>query len=219
MELHHFDMKIIQNTDSITNYSLFDGQTWQLLKLLRNYVEGQKELKLYVKKQIKLLVSHIQEVEYSNNSTMSHFPFEINFKTGERQYTKEFSLSRGDLSVLILLYKADKAFGENQNEFVANTVGNIISKRTEIEPINQNPFIRNGTAGIAQCFSTLYNLSNKPFYKEAYEYWISETYRYKTLGFLESNHDDFLDNCEGTNLTLKTYETEGKVDCSRCKLF
>ena len=150
---------------------------------------------------------------------MSHFPFEINLKTGERQYTKEFSWSRGDLSVLILLYKADKTFGENQNKFITNTVGNIISKRTEIEPINQNPFIRNGTAGIANCFSTLYNLSNKSFYKEAYEYWISETHRYKTLGFLESNHNDFLDNYEGTNLTLKIYETGEKVDCSRCKLF
>ncbi len=208
-------MKILQNTDSTTNYSLPNGQTGQLLCLLENFVSEQKEVAFYIKNQIKLLVSRIQEVEYSNNSTLSHFPFEINSKTGEMQYTKEFSWSRGDLSVLILLYKADKTLGENQNEFVANTVGNIVSKRTEIEPINQNPFIRNGTAGIAHCFCTLYNLSNKPFYKEAYEYWISETYRYKKLGFSESNHDDLLENYEGVNLILKTYETGGKGDWSR----
>jgi lantibiotic biosynthesis protein len=198
-------------------YALPDGQTGQLLKLLESYVEGQKDLEIefYIKQQIKFLVSHIQEVEFSNHPTMSHFPFEINLKTGEKRYTNEFSWSRGDLSVLVLLYKADKAFGETHNQYVANTVGNIISRRTKIEEINQNPFIRNGTAGIAQCFYTLYNLSRKTFYKEAYQFWITETYRLLTLGYSGFSSDSLLDGMEGVSLVLETFENGGNADWSK----
>jgi lantibiotic biosynthesis protein len=213
MDFHHINTTIHQKNI----YALPDGQTGQLLKLLESYVEGQKDLEIefYIKQQIKFLISHIQEVEFSNHPTMSHFPFEINLKTGEKRYTNEFSWSRGDLSVLALLYKADKAFGETHNQYVANTVGNIIAKRTKIEEINQNPFIRNGTAGIAQCFYTLYNLSRKTFYKEAYQFWITETYRLLTLGYSEFSSDSLLDGMEGVSLVLETFENGGNADWSK----
>ena len=213
MDSHQINTEIHQ-----TNiYDLPDGQTGQLLKLLESYMDGQKDLEIefYIKQQIKFLVSHIQEVEFSNHPTMSHFPFEINLKTGERRYTDEFSWCRGDLSVLVLLYKADKAFGETHNQFVANTVGNIIAKRTKIEEINQNPFIRNGTAGIAQCFYTLYNLSRKTFYKEAYQSWITETYRLKALGYSRLLPDSLLDGMEGVNLVLDSYQYDKSMDWSK----
>lgn len=200
-------------------YYLPDGHTAKLFSLLKEYVNENEELGIIIKKEIKLLISQIQEVQFSNDVMASHFPVEIGIDTEVKYYTHEFSWSRGDLPILILLYKADEVFGENYYKFIANTVGKVVSTRRELLPINQNPFIRNGTAGIVHCFSTLYNLSNKPFYKEAYNYWISETYRYKKIGFLESNHNNFLDNYEGVNLILQTYETGEKVDCNRCKLF
>ena len=202
-----------------SKYYMPDGQTAKLFSLLKEYVNENEQLGVIIKKEIKLLIAQIQEVQFSNDVMASHFPVEIGIDTEVKHYTHEFSWSRGDLSILILLYKADKVFGESHYKFMANTVGKVVSTRRALLPINKNPFIRHGTAGIAQCFYTLYNLSNRLFYKEAYEYWISETYRYKKIGFLESNHNNFLDNYEGVNLILQTYETGGKVDCSRCKLF
>ena len=195
-------------------YHLPHGHTAKLFSLLEKCVNENEELGIIIKQEIKLLISQIQEVQFSNDDMASHFPVDIEVCTKIKHYTHEFSWSRGDLSILILLYKADEVFGENYYNFMADTVGKVVSTRRKLLPINQNPFIRNGTAGIAHCFSTLYNLSNKSFYKEAYDYWISETYRYKTLGFLESNHNDFLDNYEGVNLILKNYEKGEKGDCS-----
>ncbi len=178
---HHVDTEIHQNI----SYSLPDGRTGELLKLLKSYTEGQKdlEIEIYVRQQIKILIEHIQEVEYTLQPTMSHFPVELNPHTGEKHYTHEFSWTRGDLPILVLLYQADKAFGNDEYSFIANTVGSIVAKRTQIEPINQNPSFRHGTAGIAECFYALYHLTSKSFYFEAYQSWITETYRLQALGY------------------------------------
>jgi hypothetical protein len=207
---NHLDLKIHQNIC----YSLPDGQTRQLLQLLNNYVSGQKDIKIkfYIKQHIKLLSSYVQEVEHTNNLTLSHFPCEINMLTGEVKYTHEFSWTRGDLPILVLLYKADIAFNENNNSFIADTVGSIVAKRTKIEVINQNPFIRYGTAGIAQCFYTLYNLSKKKFYEDAYNFWIKETYRLKALVYPEVQENNFIDNIDGTNKVLATTLNENTED-------
>jgi Lanthionine synthetase C-like protein len=200
MDSHHVDKEIHQNI----SYSLPDGRIEELLNLLKSYTEGQKDLKIeiYVKQQIKLLIGHIQEVEYTLQPTMSHFPVELNPHTGEKNYTHEFSWSRGDLPILVLLYQADKAFRNDEYSFIAHTVGSIVAKRTQIEPINQNPYLRHGTAGIAQCFYTLYLLSSKSFYFEAYQSWIIETYRYLALGYSGFLSDDFLDSMEGVKMVL-----------------
>jgi hypothetical protein len=208
MDFHYFDTEIHQNI----SYSLPDGRTGVLLKLLRSYTEGQEDLEIYVKQQIKLLTEHIQEVEYTLQPSISHFPVELNPHTGEKQYTHEFSWTRGDLPILVLLYKADIAFNENNNSFIADTVGSIVAKRTKIEVINQNPFIRYGTAGIAQCFYTLYNLSKKKFYEDAYNFWIKETYRLKALVYPEVQENNFIDNIDGTNKVLATTLNENTED-------
>jgi hypothetical protein len=206
MDSHHVDMEIHQNVSSTNNYSLPDGRTGQLLKLLQNYVEGQKdtETEIYIRQQVGVLISHIQEVEYTNQPMMSHFPVEINPNSGEKQYTKEFCWSRGDLPVLVLLYKTDKTFGTNQYSFITNTIGSIIARRTQIEVMNQNPFIRYGTAGIAQCFWSLYQQSNKSFYKEAYNFWITETHKYLSLGYSETLPNTILDGMEGVKMVLNS---------------
>lgn len=199
----------------VLKYYLPDGQTAKLFSLLEEYVHGKEELGVIIKKEIQFLISQIQEVQFSNDVMASHFPIEIGIDTNVKHYTHEFSWSRGDLSILILLYKADKVFGESYYNFMADTVGKVVSTRRELLPINQNPFIRNGTAGIAQCFYTLYNLSNKPFYKDAYNYWISETKRLINLEKSPILSDDILDNLEGVNLVLRSYRKEITMEWSK----
>ena len=198
-------------------YYLPNGQTAKLFHLIEEYVDEKEneKLGLIIRQEIKRLISQIQEVQFSKNVMASHFPVEIGIDSKVKHYTHEFSWSRGDLPVLILIYKADKAFGENYYKFMANTVGKVVSTRRDLLPINQNPYLRNGTAGIAQCFYTLYQLSGKEFYEEAYEYWISETYR---LLALEKNlvlSEDMLDNLEGVNLVLKSYRKEISMEWSK----
>lgn len=192
-------------SDYIYQYYLPEGQTGFLLKKLENEYEikQNEEVKLSLKEQIKIITSSIQEVEFSYQPNQSHFPVEVNLKTGERIYTNEFSWSRGDLPILVLLYKADKVFGEVNNKFIADTVGQVISKRKRLEELNQNPFIRHGTAGIALCFFTLFELSGKKIYKNAYEYWIEKTALLCKREFKELNPDSFLDNYQGVSFILK----------------
>lgn len=204
MDSHHVDTEIHQNI----SYSLPDGRTAELLKLLKSYTEGQKDLdiEIYIKQHLKLLILNIKEVEYSNRPTASHFPFEIDIATGEKHYTDEFSWSRGDLVTLILLYKADKVFGETTHEFIANSIGAIVAQRRILLAVNDNPFIRTGTAGIALCFKILHRLSGKSFYREAESYWLSETQRQKEKNSIESSTNSLLDGYMGVNLVLSSME-------------
>jgi Lanthionine synthetase C-like protein len=217
MDFYYADTKIHQNISSIITYELPDGQTGQLLALLEDYVTKSRDsaIEVYVREQIKLLVSHIQDIEFSKYSTLSHFPSEIDISTGEKHYTQEFCWSRGDLPILVLLYKADKTFGTNQYSFIANTIGSIIARRTQIEVMNQNPFIRHGTAGIAQCFWSLHQQSNKSFYKEAYHFWITETHRYLSLGYSETLPNTILDGMEGVKMVLNSSDTNNNKDWTK----
>lgn len=195
-------------SDYIYQYYLPEGQTGFLLKKLEkeHEIKQDEEVKLSLKEQIKIITSSIQEVEFSYQPNQSHFPVEVNLKTGGRIYTSEFSWSRGDLPILVLLYKADKVFGEVNNKFIADTVGQVVSKRKRLEEINQNPFIRHGTAGIALCFLTLFELSGKLFYKNAYEYWIEKTKLLCKNEFKELNPDSFLDNYQGVSFIVNQEE-------------
>lgn len=197
-------------SDYIYQYYLPEGQTGFLLKKLENEykIKQNEEVKLSLKEQIKIITSSIQEVEFSYQPNQSHFPVEVNLKTGERIYTNEFSWSRGDLPILVLLYKADKVFREVNNKFIADTVGQVVSKRKRLEELNQNPFIRHGTAGIALCFFTLFELSGKKFYKSAYEYWIEKTALLCEREFKELNPDSLLDNYQGVSFILKNEEMD-----------
>ena len=206
MDSNKFDETIHNN--NIYTYAFPDGQTGQLLKLLSNYTEGSDTgaTKIFIKEHLKLLTQNIKEVEYSNRPTASHFPFEIDVATGEKHYTDEFCWSRGDLITLILLYKADKVFGETLNEFIANTIGAIVAQRKILLAVNDNPFIRTGTAGIALCFKILHRLSGKSFYGEAEKYWLSETKRQKAKNNVESSTNSLLDGYMGVNLVLSSME-------------
>ena len=196
-------------------YYLPDGQTAKLFSLLEEYVDENEALGVIIRKEIKLLISQIQEVQFSNDTMASHFPVEIGVCTKLKHYTQEFSWSRGDLPILVLLYKADEVFGKSYYKFMGHTVGKVISTRRELLSINQNPYLRNGTAGIAQCFYTLHQLSGKEFYQDAYEYWISETKRLINLEKSAVLSDDILDNLEGVNLLLKSYRKEITMEWSK----
>lgn len=208
--MNQIHIRDFNQPDHIYRYYLPEGQTGFLLKKLENEYEVRQdeEVKLSLKAQIKIITSSIQEVEFSYLPNQSHFPVEVNLKTGERIYTNEFSWSRGDLPILVLLYKADKVFGEVHNKFIADTVGQVVSKRKRLEELNQNPFIRHGTAGIALCFFTLFELSGKNFYKSAYEYWIEKTELLCKREFKELNPDSFLDNYQGVNAVLKNVKID-----------
>ena len=196
-------------------YYLPDGQTAKLFSLLEEYVNEKEELGVVIRKEIKLLISQIQEVQFSNDAMASHFPVEVDTYMKVKHYTQEFSWSRGDLPILVLLYKADEVFGKSYYKFMGHTVGKVISTRRELLSINQNPYLRNGTAGIAQCFYTLYQLSGKEFYQDAYEYWISETKRLINLEKSAVLSDNILDNLEGVNLLLKSYRKEITMEWSK----
>ncbi|MDZ7896521.1 MAG: lanthionine synthetase LanC family protein [Arcicella sp.] len=204
MDSHNFNTEIHQTLD----YSFPDGKTGQLLNLLENYTERSDTIamKQTIKQHLKPLILNIKDVEYANRQTTSHFPCELNLHTGERYYTDEFSWTRGDLVTLILLYKADKVFGETTYEFIANTIGAVVAQRKSLLAVNDNPFIRTGTAGIALCFKILYRLSEKSFYREAESYWLSETQRQKAKNNTESSTNSLLDGYMGVNLVLSSME-------------
>ena len=58
-------------------YYLPDGQTAKLFSLLEEYVDENEALGVIIRKEIKLLISQIQEVQFSNDTMASHFPVEI----------------------------------------------------------------------------------------------------------------------------------------------
>jgi hypothetical protein len=190
------------------HFSFPNGKTGQLLNLLENYTERSDTTttKQTIKQYLKPLILNIKDVEYANRQTTSHFPCAMDLQTGEKQYTDEFSWTRGDLVTLILLYRTDQVFGETTYEYIANSIGAVVARRRTLLAVNDNPFIRSGTAGIALCFKILYRLSEKSFYREAESYWLSETQRQMMKNTNESSTNNLLDGYMGVNLVLSPTE-------------
>jgi lantibiotic modifying enzyme len=126
-------------------------------------------------------IKYLKEVYFLKpypKSGNSIFFVSLNELTTEFQYTDRLAWCYGDLNVALFfhavadLYK-NKEYYDIGYDIGSRTVQRKSQKTTEIV----TPFFCHGTSGTALFYKSLYQLTNEPVYKKAYDYWTKKTYR------------------------------------------
>ncbi|WP_025141469.1 lanthionine synthetase LanC family protein [Pedobacter jeongneungensis] len=122
----------------------------------------------------------------------------------------------GDLAICIFLYRVGQFSENDQYRKVADQIGHLSMKETfkQLDFVN-DPFFCHGSAGIAQLYKSLYQLSNDENYLNHYEFWIDRTnkiiatkYRSKDINdaIEKPEHASLLEGLIGTALVLNSYK-------------
>jgi lantibiotic modifying enzyme len=142
----------------------------------------------------------------------SFFPSWIDAATGEKKTSPRLAWCYSDLGPALLLYKAAEYFDDAHYRSIADDTGlaTIEKKQVEITGLSTSQ-ICHGTAGVAQFYLKLYELSGRQEYIVAYEFWIAETFRCLENELAEGINDDkkrgLLDGLIGTLLVLLNYSS------------
>jgi hypothetical protein len=121
------------------------------------------------------MLIHTLPVSIEENEN-TFFPDYVKIQNSQTVYQINHSHAweRGDLSKILLLYKAGYFFENSAWIKLADNMGGYIS-RLGISS-NTNDFtIFQGTAGIALIYQKLFEISSIQTYHNAYCYWIDET--------------------------------------------
>jgi Lanthionine synthetase C-like protein len=168
-----------------TDLSLSHGSTGVLLWLLRMIKRCKKDKRIYQYVQkleplfyhaIQCMLTHTLPVSIERKEH-TFFPDYVKIQDAQTVYKIEDSHTweRGDLSKILLLYRAGLVFDNPHWLKLADNMGEFLSK---IEIMPSTDFtIYKGTAGRALMYQKLYELTAKDIYQKAYIYWIEETYK------------------------------------------
>lgn len=166
-----------------SDLSLVEGTTGILLLLL-NLLENTKNNSRIVQygsvferifhQAIQCLLIHILPVS-EHQQTATFFPDYVKIENQETVYVVENTLSwaKGDLPKIYLLYKAGHYFQKQAWINLADNMGEYISGLAFEE--NLDISVAEGTAGGALIYGKLFELTNKPIYQEAHQFYLYET--------------------------------------------
>lgn len=194
-----------------TDLSLSHGLIGILLWLLRMIEQCKKDKRIYqyvhkleclFNNAIQCMLVHILPVSIERKEHV-FFPDYVNIQNAQTVYQIEDSHTweRGDLSKMLLLYRAWLVFNNPHWLKLADSIGEFLSK---IEVLSSADFsISQGAAGRALIYQKLYELTAKDIYRKAYIYGIEETYKNLVSNKFEKPKN-LLSGELGAYLTLKS---------------
>lgn len=194
-----------------TDLSLSLGSTGVLLWLLRMIERCKKDKRIYqyvhklkalFYQTIQCMLAHTLPVSIERREH-TFFPDYVKIQNAQTVYQIENSQiwERGDLSKILLLYRAGLIFNNPHWLKLADNMGEFLSK---VEKSPSTDFsIYQGSAGRALIFQKLYELTAKEIYRNAYIYGIEETYR-NLLSNKSKKPESLLFGELGAYLTLKS---------------
>jgi lantibiotic modifying enzyme len=190
------------------------------LIFLKLYEAGYKPalMKDIVCKGIEYII-HVQHICKNTSNDHTVFPNFVTEAGSDEQgalaahHSHRLAWCNGDLSMLWLLVRAGNLFNAPRLLIVAEELKHkVISRKTfEITRIEFSYFCH-GTAGVAQTYRKLYQLTHDPVYLQTYEYWIKQCYLQLEKDYLGANpfpyKSTLLFGWAGPLLTLLNYKTD-----------
>ena len=139
----------------------------------------------------------------------SLYPSFINLKL-KPNYSNRLAWCYGDIGILFLLHRLHLTLNDDlflkEAEELAELVCQRKSKKGNL--IEESQFCH-GTAGLAQMFLRLYQLTNIKKYKKLYDFWIKETLKLLDKEFETGTYDgregEVLEGYVGVGLVLLSY--------------
>lgn len=190
-----------------SDISLSHGMSGLLIFLTRALEQGYTNHKIpkMIEKGINFIL--LQEIEYANYG--SFYP---NFALEENEIPQKSRLAwcYGDLGIALSLWYAGNVM---KNKLWSNKAIEIfqysIKRKLPNDTYITDSGICHGTAGVAMIFNRMYLNTGMQEFKDASEYWISETLRYldETKELLSNVDFSLLTGLSGIGLVLLSYLT------------
>lgn len=205
-------------TDTTVDFGLAHGLTGYLLLLLKAW--SVVDNKLQVEKTIRLGIEYILKHELPTSfdeKEYSLFPFNFESKGTELTRVNRLAWCYGDLSVVLVLYRAGNIFGDSRYTENADRIGKQVVNRKSVEAtFSLDTHFCHGSAGLAQFYKAIYDCTFNYTYYNAYEYWIAETISLVDKEILENkyakNPISLLEGWTGVAMVLTNYVSFQKMN-------
>jgi lantibiotic biosynthesis protein len=199
------------------DFGLAHGLTGLLLLLINahKYVDNKDQVENVIRLGIEYILNHELPIDFAEGE-YSSFPFNFEVDATEILRVNRMAWCYGDMSVVLLLYRAGITFGVSRYTEKADKLGLLLLERTSMEAtLCMDVYFCHGSAGIAQFFKALYKESYNYSYYRAYEYWIGETISTVEKEMLENNSaknpTGLLEGWAGVAMVLTEYISKDKM--------
>jgi lantibiotic biosynthesis protein len=201
---------IEEDKEEDINFSLSHGQSSFIIVLCLAYSKGilVENIPLLVKKGIDLLM-HYKSKPNFDEQKFSIFPTSI--VAGKPVFSSRLAWCYGDLNIALALYHAGTIFKNDAWINIANEVTEIsMSREDELSNANVDSHICHGTAGLAQLYKAIYDITKDEKHKSAWHHWVQKTVEIYLLKELENNfykgkECELFEGLVGVNLCLLSY--------------
>ncbi len=205
-------------TKNTVDFGLAHGLSGYLLLLLKAWktIDNKPEVENTIRQGIEYILKHELPISF-DESEYSFFPFNFESDATELSRVNRLAWCYGDLSVLLLLYRAGNTFGESRYTQHADRIGQEVVKRKSVEATYSfDTHFCHGSSGLAQFYKAIYNCTYNHIYYKAYEYWIAETISLVDKEILEKkyhkNTTSLLEGWAGVGMVLTEYVSKEKMN-------
>ncbi|MEM6628128.1 MAG: lanthionine synthetase LanC family protein [Bacteroidota bacterium] len=203
------------------NFSLSHGLTGILLVLIQVYKKGLQNplIRDIVVGGIQYMLNFRGKINFSEGN-YGYFPFAVFPELDTPNFGKRLGWCYGDLNQTILLYRSNEIIENPAYKKLGDLVGTQTLMRQDVESTAINDiYFCHGTAGLAQFYKTLYDISGLKSYYQGYEYWLEQTllYLYENPQ-LDNFSEDFLEGLGGVGLTFLSFISKENLSWSKAIL-
>jgi lantibiotic modifying enzyme len=220
--LHNFFSRDVK-PDEI-NFSLSHGLSGTLLILMNAYENSNQQslIQHMVAEGVRYMLHCRKDVDFTNG-VYNYFPLTVMENNDKRIESNRLAWCYGDLNQVLLLNRAAGLLQRENYSRLAQLIGLQTLLRTdEKSTLAKDSHFCHGSAGLAQYYRILYQLTGHEGYKTGYEQWIEQTLLHieKELseGAYAGKETNFLEGLVGVGLTLLSYVSGKELQWSRSLL-
>jgi lantibiotic biosynthesis protein len=211
-------------TKNSVDFGLAHGLTGYILLLLEAWhnVDNKLEVEKTIRLAIEYILKHELPTAFDENE-YSFFPFTFESDATELSRINRLAWCYGDLSVVLVLYRAGNIFGDRRYTENADRIGQQVVKRKSVEAtFSLDTHFCHGSSGLAQFYKAIYKDTFNHIYYTAYEYWIAETISLVDKEILEKKYGNnpisLLEGWTGVAMVLTDYVSFENMDWGKLLL-
>lgn len=176
-----------------------------------------------IREGIDFMLAQQAEVDFIKKK-FSFFPSTIDSINKEKRFfTTRLAWCYGDLNVLLAMYKAGDLLKIPACISRANLLGSATFMRKSLEEVGAaDTHICHGTAGLAQFYKRLHEISHQQVYQTAWQHWIQQTLDLLPAelqkGLYIGKECDLLEGLAGVNLALLSFISGKELAWSKALL-
>jgi lantibiotic biosynthesis protein len=211
------------NPDEI-NLSLSHGLSGMLLILMNAWEHsGQQPLIQHmVAEGVRFILHYRKDVDFANG-IYNYFPSTVMENENKQIESNRLAWCYGDLNQVLLLNRAADLLQRDNYSRLAQLIGLQTLLRTdEKSTLANDSHFCHGSAGLAQYYKTLHQLTGNEGYRAGYEQWIEQTILHVEKELAAEKYagkeTNFLEGLVGVGLTLLSYVSGKELQWSRSLL-